>query len=334
MQKFIALVSCIILSIAAFALTLYEFDSKIKRPERMGPSVLKINRSIDTLQAQVVISEVKTNADSIKWGAIPSSYYGPATMTYNDNPKLLIWIIVFSLMVGVAISLIFGVVSKIIPLWKEIKQRQWVRWLSLTIGAVLTVGLAIVNLDGRSNKNILPPFDLLYDLELFFDCSVFTIIYTGEVIVFIVAGATLSGLLLLSYHITNDASNGTKIVSDAYKSYNESLSFFVSVYSIMIMFSIVTVSLIDQAITDHFVNGKDLHLFPAEFVYGYGFIFSAILALIYIPIYQGLSSITDPLVKSAGGKEPFFGNFQSLISIIGPLLSSGISELIKNFSGG
>lgn len=333
MGKFVTLVLCITISIISFVLVLYGLDSKIKQASPPAPPILKIEKRGDSLVAQVLNSKPKaTKVDTLKSTSIISSAsYGPATMTYNENPKLMIWMILFSLMVAVSVSLAFGVTAKVSHLWNDQKSNRATRIISLLVGVLFTIALAAFNLNGRSDKNILPPLDVIYDLVLFFDRSAFTIIYLAQIVVFLVAGMTLSGLLLLSFLISIETKSSITI--DTYESYNESLSFFVSVYSILIVFSIVTVSFINQAIVGYFINGKDLNLFPSEFVYGYGFIFSSILALIYIPIYQGLSSITDPTIKSAGSKAtPFFGNYQSLISIIGPLLGSSISELIKNFS--
>jgi hypothetical protein len=81
------------------------------------------------------------------------------------------------------------------------------------------------------------------------------------------------------------------------------------------------------------IQVRSVALFNTEFIYAYGFLFSVILAIIYIPVYQNLQSVSNGVGPEDGkdGKH-FFGTFHSLLSIIAPLLTSGVSDLVKSLS--
>src|SRR5690606_17260188 len=70
---------------------------------------------------------------------------------------------------------------------------------------------------------------------------------------------------------------------------NDSLRFFLMAISVLILFSIVTTTLVQQSI-DRVMTIRDFTLFPTEFIYAYGLIFTTFLASIYIPIQYHLKS--------------------------------------------
>ncbi|HTJ51809.1 MAG TPA: hypothetical protein VL443_20255 [Cyclobacteriaceae bacterium] len=284
----------------------------------------------DSTNTKVEISQsrISQKPDTLIYQS--SADFGVNTMTFNNNPKLMLWMLVFALLVAVSSTLFFATMDRIITVIKSVDLKIHIIYISIACALFLILLLAFM-LNGSNLKNYLSPFDFIYDLCIIFNHQAFIIIWAGEIFTAIVAASAFFGILLTNSAISKESSSS--FTSEKYKQYNQDLNMFLSTFSILIVFSIILLSLIQQSIAAHLSNSNKLNLFPSEFIYGYGFIFSAILALIYIPVYQSLSSKTTAVdIKAEPKTNSFFGSFQSILSILAPLVGSGVSELIKSIS--
>ncbi len=257
--------------------------------------------------------------------------YARGMVTFNENPKLMLWIITFSLMVGVSFTLIANVLQEFLESRNDyaLKPAQWFWNIALFAGFLFC--LAYFNYDDSAKRTFLPPFDIINDLKVLFLNGVFFWIYCGEAVAFVAASLAFFGTLGLNSGLINLGA-GSKLDKDAYSKFRGDLNTYLATFSILIVFSILTISFINQALQVHFANIDKVKLLRSEFIYAYGFIFSAVLALVYVPIDRKLRGITDPSVfadPQSKASNSFFNNFQSLLSILAPLLGSGISDLIK-----
>jgi hypothetical protein len=189
-----------------------------------------------------------------------------------------------------------------------------------------------VSADG--GKTFFAPFDVIRGLNSLFECEVFMFIYPGEVLAFFTGSLAFYGILELNAELTHKAVNQWKLDREAFDARKKELDHYLAIFSILIVFSVLTTAFLNQAIIGHFTNAEKLNIIRTEFVYTYGLIFSVILALIYIPTYQRLLSVTSP--KAFKGTDNLshlsISNFQPVLSILAPLLGGGLSELIKGLS--
>jgi hypothetical protein len=318
----------IITSLILFVIVLFTLNLNVLPNQTGYVSNVRFSSDGKKTKAEISRSPISQKPDSLIYQS--SADFGINTLTFNKNPKLMLWMMVFALLVAVSSTLFFATIDRIITMIKSVDLKIHIVYISVACALFLILLLWFV-LNGSNVKNYLSPFDFIYDLSIILDRKAFIIIRAGEIFTAVVATSAFFGILLTNAAISLESSSS--FTSEKYKQYNQDLNTFLSTFSILIVFSIILLSLIQQSIAAHLSNSNKLNLFPSEFIYGYGFIFSAILALIYIPVYQYLSSKTSAIdIKTEPKTNSFFGSFQSILSILAPLVGSGVSELIKSIS--
>lgn len=282
----------------------------------------------DTIQAELIN---ETNP------VVEKRSFSNSQLTFNQNPKLLIWMLLFSSMVAAALGLLapaIGEIRKVILVFKPRKRSYFFN------GSIIVVLLLLTGFFGVGNKTeamvtvvtIIEKFEILLS-----DTTVFA----GLIRVTSFCGCTaLFGMLVVTSSVRQlDASETTAM--SQFKILNLALRFFLTAISVLILCAVVTTSLMQQAI-EAVIGFKNYVLFPVDFVYSYGMIFTILLAIVYIPIHFHLQTkgneIEEALEKAGQspekvkslGKESSLKNLQVLFSILAPALGGIFSEILKH----
>jgi hypothetical protein len=271
-------------------------------------------------------------------------------LTLNRNPKLLIWILIFSIMVATALGFVLPLIYQIFRIVEN--HHPSTKRISTCFIFTVLISLGVFQLSTGKSDNILEIFEVIDKFHVLLLGS-----FTVKILVAFVITCGLVpifGMLLIHSCINSLAKktgHSDRIV-ERFGLLNESLTFFLTISSVLIMFSIASTSFLQQSINSILEikdAGTRIEIFPSDFIYAYGLIFTIFLAIIYIPVYQQLKmkgklikeqleslnseyNLANDDLAQLEMKDSALKRIQVFASILAPILGSVITEGIKLMS--
>lgn len=270
--------------------------------------------------------------------------YRDLYMTYN--PVFLVWMALISVMIACSLALSPVLIKLIRDIYQLFGLRR-IYLIKAVLGALL-IGVFI----NQTNKVpfVLVLFKILYKAKILISHPYWL---TSLIMICMVAGLiAIAGQLMVNYAVTKlpenifelDAAQQKKEVA-RFMLLRSSLKFFLMTDAALIVFSILTTDALKRAVFQEIkiLNVPAHELFPQEFVYLYGVVFTLYLALLYLPVYyrlkykgesmvQSLNTASEPDAKLAESfliRESPLESFKVALSILAPVVSSLLPELIK-----
>jgi hypothetical protein len=261
---------------------------------------------------------------------------------FSYNSVLLVWIAFFSLMVGcsLAAALVVVIALKQIVLTFKLKPKSIIRVFILTS----LIGTAMY-FSGKTS----------YSMGMIPLITAFNIISKNpDVLRYMVGIAiavallTIAGQLLINEAISelDDIAVATSAeqndIAGKFLLLKNQIRFFLLISAVLIVFSVLTTDAFRRAVSTEI--SANIDLFPQNYVYLYGAMFTFYLAIIYIPVYYRLKNRGELLLKALPKEKPGdddsivsifdlkespMDNLKVALSILAPLLSSLVPGLLK-----
>jgi hypothetical protein len=268
------------------------------------------------------------------------------TITLNNNPKLLLWVIMMILMTATACGMLPAILDEIFRLIAICKPSPID---FILIGSfVIIIAYAAELYSSGDNGLLLSGFGIIKKFEILFHDT-----WPPNLIIRIVLGVAsfaFFGMLFVNFSINrlmNDIIIHGASLPKLFKALVHSLKFFLFVISILIIFSVVTTSLLQQAL-NNVLKIDDFVFFPHEFIFAYGLVFSIFLAAVYIPVYHNLKvngekivsylnesneiyNISDNEINQLELNENPLQNIKVSLTILAPLLTGVLSEILNQY---
>jgi hypothetical protein len=274
------------------------------------------------------------------------------SFTFNQNPTLMVWMFVISMMVATAAGLLLPTLYRIGQLVMGNGLPLRTVLTSVIITTLIAVAAFFISAGGRNSK-FTSPAEIIREFHvLLYDLHVVNLIIGFT---FVPGALAMLGMLLVNGSITQlpVTNQPADQAISAFTELRSHLNYFLSAFSVLIVYSVITTSFLQQSVQNVLEiryagpQGKPFPLFPSENVYLYGAVFTIILIIFYYPIAQQLKrkgielkawlatqgTVLNPeQQKALTLEEVSVKNVQVFLSILGPLLGSVFSEFIKNIS--
>ena len=309
----------------------------------------KNNIIYDTLEIQSKYFSNPVKSDSINTNELKQGQKAIdiSSTFYHNNSQYLIWMILISLMTGYSLSFLPLIIKTIIDDHQvfELKYFEYI--------VIIAPPILLIYFLGKYSGN--SPY-LLSAQELINMTGVLmknTSSISLIIVINICIGAlTLIGQILIGNSIpklsgknTKDNTRDVAEILRIFSTYRDNLKFYLTFLAGMISFTVITTSFLRKTINTE-LDAGNFNLFPVEFVFVYGMIFTLFLAMFYLPIYYQLrmkgvelkekfSSTPDEENKSKANVEGFelketgISNFQVALSILSPFISTIIGEIVN-----
>ncbi|MDV6215638.1 hypothetical protein R1T15_14080 [Mucilaginibacter sp. L3T2-6] len=304
-----------------------------------GPGKTEV---VDTL---VVTHHGVAKANAVKLGNIKTTGNMPyKSLFFEYNSVFLVWMSLISIMIGISLALAPVIIKSIKDLVRIFSIPGAAVWQS--IAAVLLLGGALVY--AQQNSYMLQAFDIMDRFKiLLYHPGALNIVVLTSLGVGLIA---ITGKLIINYavgklpeRITGMSETEQKKVGEKFLLLRNQLKFFLLVDAILIVFSILTTDALRRSILTEVTFSIDI--FPDNFVYLYGLLFTFFLGLLYMPIYyrlryKGATMLHDiPQAELDGDKKTLSAIFliqetpmQSLqvsLAILAPVLTSLAPNVLK-----
>lgn len=299
--------------------------------------------------AYVFVDSLKTTApDSV----IAVQHNPPDTVTLrsvqftlNHNPSLAVWIMTIAIMVGTACGLIVPLFYRIIVLTNSLNP-SWKVWISAFF-VTIAIGL-FMWLSGRENQNLMSAFSIIETFHvLLYSVGGLKTLINGTMGVGLIA---VFGIIFINFCIPLlHKMYGRDIdkILDSFRLLNDSLRFFLLAIAVLILYSLITTALMQRSINTVMVI-RGFALFPTEFIYSYGLMFTVFLAAIYLPVHYHLKmegkriaawmvashdqNGIEEKIEQLEMKEPWLKTLQIFLTILSPIIGSLITDLLKHIN--
>ncbi|ASU35840.1 hypothetical protein [Mucilaginibacter xinganensis] len=298
---------------------------------------------IDTLRVVIHPNSMKLPAPAKLPKPDVTINYAELYLTYNT--PFLIWMVLFSVTVACAMALAPVVLKTIRDIYSMFGQK----WTNIGNAMLVVLLLGIFMSVTNQNHYVLMLFTFLKDSHVLLNhpCVLNLFICIG----LLTGLAAMCGQLLINDAIgaLPDDVAGMETGKLAVAASNFSLlrgrlKFLLSVDAAIIVLSILTTDALRRAIIQEVqVTGTNKNgIFPQEFAYMYGMVFTLYLALLYLPIYYRLRSKGAFMVRNVpdtdeGKKlsakfliaETPLESFKVALSILAPVVSALLPGIIK-----
>jgi hypothetical protein len=281
--------------------------------------------------------------DSEHTKSIKTKDLSRSLFTFNKNPVLLVWLMVYCIMVATALALLLPLTAVIVNMIRDFKIPSRSIIGSLVLLAIIAIALCFFS-KGRS-VNLLSAFGIIKEFNILFSSTVglesliYVTIAIGCVAVY---GMIMTNLGVAS--LSRTVGTALESIPSRFARLKDELKFHLTAVSILIMFSVITTAFIQQAI-EKVITINGFPIFPSEYVYAYGLVFTTLLAVIYLPTdyhlktaaKQMASAIPEGEKTSAvkekmvalGSQESGLKQLQVILSILSPILGSIFTEFVK-----
>lgn len=300
------------------------------------------NGIVDTL---VVTYHGAVNENAVKPGNIKTTgEIAYKSLFFEYNSVFLVWMSLISIMIGISLALAPVIIKSIKDLVRIFKIPGVAVWQSVT--AVLLLGATIVY--AQQNSYMLQAFAIMDKFKiLLYHPGALNIVVLISLGVGLIA---ITGKLLVNYavgrlpeQIADLTESEQKKIGEKFSLLRNQLKFFLLVDAILIVFSILTTDALRRSIAAEITFS--IEIFPANFVYLYGLLFTFFLGLLYMPIYyrlryKGATMLHNiPQAELDGDKKSLSAIFliqetpmQSLqvsLAILAPVLTSLAPNILK-----
>ncbi len=233
--------------------------------------------------------ESKFKADSLATKKIKitkekDTYLYSNGFIYHQNPTLLVW----SMLISIMMSIAAGSVPVFLGLIRQLKQKfelnrgqLLIAWIyAIILGAVLI--FSNVNLPGYYKPEYLVnQLHILFtsgNLLLWIVISTVILILPAFALVFTI-GVSSDNIVLVQKDLKNIENSVRKL-----RHLHESLQKALQILSVIVVFSVLTSSFLGQSIKST-INIKGFDLYPEQVSYVYGMYFTVFLCILYVPVY-------------------------------------------------
>jgi len=217
--------------------------------------------------------------------------------------------------------------------------------MSSSAGFVILFFIGLVVFSTGESAKLLSAFSMICKFHVLLTCTTDVKNLIG--ITTAIGCASIYGMLTVNLATSKVTTFSHSDQITKFTALNNSLKFFLSSASILIMFSVVTTGFIQQAL-ENVLSIKGFEVFPSEYIYAYGLVFTVFLGAVYLPIAQHLrsegrrmlmrfesqqqSEQQKEMVEKLDIKESGLKNMQVILSILSPILGSIFSEVIKGLA--
>ncbi|MCF1751031.1 hypothetical protein [Mariniradius sediminis] len=325
------------LVLLGFVLSIYSINRQIKPP---AATHAKFQLEIDTNLQLASFYQLPDTTQSIT-AIKPVVQMDSELLAYNLNPKLMVWALVFSILFGLALGsvpLSIGRSAYLIRIFGI----SWKAVFGSIAGILVFFVLVLYVSSGEGSGKLLSAVQLMMDFKiLFFDPKAIEVMIT---IVVLTGSFAAYGILLINFCAPRVLLGEDQSAMQRFsklKLLDDNLNVLLGVISILIMLSVVALSVLHQAIQGQFTV-VNANIFPSEFIYAYGLVFTIFLAIIYLPTHFHLNQILlemkqtadDMGLQSEEHSKMVLGgtlskNFQVLFAIIAPLIGSALTEMLQ-----
>jgi hypothetical protein len=325
------------LVLLGFLVSIYTINRQIRPP---SANHTKFQLEIDT-NRQLANFYLLPDTTQIVTASKPAVQMDSTLLAYNLNPKLMVWALVFSTLFGLAL----GSVPLSVGRSAHLIRIFGISWRALLGSIVIILVFFVLVLSvssGEGSGKLLSAVQLMMDFKIiFFDPKGIEIMIT---VVVLTGSFAAYGILLINFCASTILSGEDQSAMQRFsklKLLDDNLNVLLGVISILIMLSVVALSVIHQAIQNQFTV-VNANIFPSEFIYAYGLVFTIFLAIIYLPTHFYLNQILVEVKQSKDfeglqaeehSKMVLGGtlskNFQVLFAIIAPLLGSALTEMLQ-----
>jgi len=213
---------------------------------------------------------------------------------FNQNPKFLLWIFLMVSLFSISLSLIYGLWNKIKLESKIVKLKDIYILLSISISVSLSTYLLYLNV-----PNMFLPKAIMEEFGILLKNPTFTIIALSipTLILGIICmlGVLIQGVKIDSINITKE--NKKKAI-DQFMNIKNSLNEYLGILGIVVTSGIIiTTSVYQRTFNDYLISHNNFELFPKDFIYLFGLLFSFAIIIIYVPIYSRLIKKGNELIS-------------------------------------
>ena len=272
---------------------------------------------------------------------------------FNENPQFMMWMMLISVLMSVALGLIAPVFRRIGYICSHHKLTNRTRNRHYMLGALFFVFAMVPFL--FSPYSTTPP-EIMDAQEVLLRYPRLVTLST-MLISAVVPAMCISGMLLINYcmntrfkkeHIRSITSIENNLVRE-FISLRSLLDFFLVVIGVFVAASVFTSGTLRQAVVATEIN-VDFSVFPIEFVYFFGGYFTFLIATVYIPVYsrvqrvgKGISAQLNPmngelsawvkqqdeLETSLQVKQSPIKRIQIALSILAPASGALLSQILS-----
>ncbi|MFC5408952.1 hypothetical protein ACFPMF_06515 [Larkinella bovis] len=324
-------------------------------------SYFSVNTSINQSFIKYQVSSVDTTvADSIKikYTKSVANYRLSDAKTesvviqinnvvFNNNPTFFIWMALIVTMVTIASGAFPVFIIAMLALYNKFKLRSADVVFPACMALLITIVAILIQSD---NKGAYKLISIFKDFQILFKpgrssipeiISICTIVLTTPIIM------TVFMISLASNKLVKDNENLIKNLIKGHLTLSKLLLNSLQILALIIVFSILTTSSLALSIKNQIlIHKKYFDIFPKEFSYLYGLLFSLFLAIVFIPVYIQMQYNAQALVEKSEQRQEeieagllgklkmettAFDNLKILFTVISPLLSSIIPESLQLF---
>lgn len=300
-----------------------------------------------------------TEESAISVGNGESGSFQQKDLFFNYYTKFLVWMFFFCLLIGASFGFTLPLCAEF--LWiKQRVQGNSALILKSIVGAIAVIAIAfgiagggwMSAMSGGGAEHYKSFAAIMGDLGVFLHHPKYTMMAL-MILGSIGPMLAIAGILLVNFSMSGlDRFTDPKVISERFQKLSKSLNFFLFALALMISLTTVTTALGRDALVEVVPWAADL-LLPIDFVYLYGLIFTAILAIIYIPVFfqlkrkgESILKLIDnpavPLEEDADSPEideevrdilmlkpTSLDNLKVSLSILGPVLTGLLSKFIE-----
>lgn len=263
---------------------------------------------------------------------------------FNYNPVLLVWMSLIAVMIACSLAILPITVNYIKDVYLHCGLRP--KQLYTAIAFTLLTGALIIVTNG-SNGHMQNAFEIIGRAKILVKqpnmVYIFVGICLGSALVAVCGQFAINeAISKLPDYIAKQSPTEREKTAGKFMLLRNSLKFFLMVDAALIVFSVLTTDTLRRSIIAELtVKGHDI--FPQEFVYLYGLLFTIYLALLYLPIYYRLKykgeTMTEglPSEELVAGKpgnsflisESALDSLKVTLSILAPVVSSLLPNLLN-----
>ena len=325
------------LVLLGFVVSIYSINRQI-RPPYGSQLLFQLEIDANTQQATFHLLPDSTRKVS---GAKALIQLDSQTLAYNLNPKLMVWALIFSVLFGLALGSVPLSVGRALTLISRFSL-GWKTLGGSLLGILVFFVLVTLVSSGDGSGKLMSAIQLIVEFKVLFwnplaiEIMISVVVLTGSLAVF--------GILVINFCAPKVTKSGTHEPLEkfsALKFLDDSLNIFLGIISVLIMLSVVALSVLHQAIQSQ-LKVINANIFPSDFIYAYGLVFTIFLGIVYLPTHFHLNLLLQEEKESGeisrlsmeeqsklvlGGS--LRQSFQVLFAIVAPLLGSALSEMLQ-----
>jgi len=281
-----------------------------------------------------------------------TSEFDSSGFVYHQNPTLLVWTMFISIMISIAAGSVPIFIGLIIELKDKFNLSK--SQLRKGVGYALILGLILV-LSNYSLPGYYKPEKIIDDFNILLQNGGILTWIVGVTVFLMMPAFALVFMIGLSSNNIVLATNDLKNIENAVRKLrmlHESLRKAVQILSVIVVFSVLTSSMLGQAIKST-IQIKGFDLYPNQVSYVYGMYFTLFLCILYVPVYYYIryhySSLKElameldldhehaenDIYKQLFGDTQFesspLNNFKLALTLMAPIISGILPEGLKLF---